>query len=72
MLFMLLGYCTTAINSLTSEYELVDVFKLTAIIEIHNTGHVRQNRANLTGWYTRVNWHRFAKNRQNDGRNTGG
>ena len=41
------------------------------IIEIHNTGHALQNKANLTGWYARFNWQCFVKNRQNNGHNTG-
>ena len=40
------------------------------IVEIHNTGHALQNKTNLT-WYVRVNWQCFAKNHQNNGRNTG-
>ena len=36
------------------------------IIEIHNTGHALQNKTNFTGWYC------FAKNRQNNNRNTRG
>ena len=42
------------------------------IIEIHNTGYALQNKTNLTGSYARVNWQCFAKNRQNNFRNTGG
>ena len=42
------------------------------IIEIYNTGHAFQNKTKLTGWYARVSWQCFAKNRQNNGRNTGG
>ena len=41
------------------------------IIEIHNTGHVLQNQTSLIGWYVRVNWQCFAKNRQNNIRNPG-
>ena len=41
------------------------------IIEIHNTWHALQNKSILTGSYARVNWQCFAKNRQNNFRNTG-
>ena len=44
-------------NCLTSEYELLDVFKLfkLPIIEIYNTGHALRDKTKRTGWYASIN-----------------
>ena len=44
----------------TSECELSDVFKLTAIIEIHNRRHALQNKIYRIGKCARANWLRFS------------
>ena len=44
---------------------------LLPIIEIYNTGHALRDKTKRTGWYASINWQCFAKNRQNNGRNTG-